>query len=509
MPARDGVDSGSAKTSAPDQKAPPAAAQIPLAVAGEAPLAARRGVYVPRNDRPTSDAARTAESVPGGDAAAAEVPDDAMPGRFTGLANALPFRDLQLPHALQTGPFRKYWLGQMVALSGTWMQNTGSQLVVLSLTSSAVAIGTINVVSAIPLLLFSLFGGVIADRLDRRRIIIVTQSMLGIISLIFAFLIWSERIEYWHILIIAAIAGTIMSFELPAAQAFVSELVDRDDLPQALALNSASFNATRTVGPAIAGVVIGAFGTAAAFVINAMSLLAPISVLLGLGKTMKPRTSAKKRPAAGSSLKEGILHIRTHEDLLGLVMLSAMFSFLVFPNLLVLMPLYITEVLGGSDNWVAIMISVLGAGSLVGSFTMLRGSRLEAAAGKRLRIGMAGLTVGLLWLALAPNPWVAIPGVMIAGFSFTTSNTQVMTRLQQLAPDEMRGRVMSANSLAFNGMMPFATMAIALLSELIGQSLVMGLCAVLVSIGSVLMWRRYIWQAFVPVPPATEPAPTG
>jgi MFS family permease len=440
-----------------------------------------------------------------GDAPAA-APVVGNPGRFAFFPSSLPFRDIRLPHALQTGPFRKYWSSQLVSLSGTWMQNTGSQLVVLSLTSSAVAIGAINVVSAIPLLLFSLYGGVIADRLDRRRIIIATQCMLGIISLVFAFLIWSDRIEYWHILVIAAVAGTVMSFELPAAQAFVSELVDRDDLPQALALNSASFNATRTVGPAVAGVVIGALGTAAAFLINAMTLLAPISVLLGLRTVMKPPVRARKRTTGSSSLKEGIRHIRTHEDLLGLVMLSAMFSFLVFPNLLVLMPLYVTDVLGGSDSWVAIMISVLGAGSLVGSFTMLRGSRLEAAAGKRLRIAMVGLTVGLLWLALSPNPWVAIPGVMIAGFSFTTSNTQVMTRLQQLAPDEMRGRVMSANSLAFNGMMPFATMAIALLSEVIGQHLVIGLCAVLVSIGSVLMWRRYVWQAFVPVQPVVVPA---
>ena len=494
MHARDGVDTGSAKTSASKVTAPPAAPRAGV----ETTPAARRHVYVPRSNPPTSPTAALAEG-----------PDEVVPGRLAGLASTLPFRDMQLPHALQTGPFRGYLVAQTIALSGTWMQNTGSQLVVLSLTSSAVAIGTINVVSAIPLLLFSLSGGVIADRLDRRRIIITTQCIVGIISLIFAYLIWSELIEYWHILVIAAVAGTVMAFQLPASQAFVAELVDRDDMPQALALNSASFNATRTVGPAIAGVVIGALGTASAFVINAASLLAPIWVLLRLGKMMRPRVKATVRSTGGSSLKEGINHIRTHEDLLGLVLLSAMFSFLVFPNLLVLMPLYVTEVLGGSDSWVAIMISVLGVGSLVGSFTMLRGSRLESAAGKRLRVAMAGLTVGLLWLAFSPNPWVAIPGVMISGFSFTTSNTQVMTRLQQLAPDEMRGRVMSANSLAFNGMMPFATMAIALLSELIGQSQVMALCAVLVSIGSVLMWRRYIWQAFVPLHPADEPAPTG
>lgn len=385
------------------------------------------------------------------------------------------------------------------------MQNTGSQLVVLSLTSSALLIGAINVVSALPLLLFSLYGGVIADRFDRRRILIVTQSMLGVISLMYAFLIWRDLIEYWHILVVAGFAGVVLAFELPAAQSFVSELVERDDLPQALALNSASFNATRTIGPAFAGIVIGALGTAAAFLINAITLLAPISVLLGLRKVIKPPVRSGVRVSGLTSLKAGIRHIRTHEDLLGLVYLSSLFSFLVFPNLLVLMPLYVTDELGGSDSWVAIMISILGLGSLAGSITLLRGSRLEAAAGKRLRVAMAGLAIGLFWLAVAPDPWWAIPGLMVAGFSFTTGNIQIMTRLQQLAPDEMRGRVLSVNSLAFNGVMPFATIAIAGVSELIGQHIVIGICAVLVGIGSVLLWRRYAWQAFV-TPPVPEPA---
>jgi MFS family permease len=445
-------------------------------------------------DRGTTRAGRTAPRV--GEA-----------GRFAFLPSSLPFRDIQLPHALQTGPFRKYWISQLISLAGTWMQNTGSQLVVLSLTSSAVLIGAINVVSALPLLLFSLYGGVIADRLDRRRILIVTQSMLGIISLAYAFLIWQDLIEYWHILVVAGFAGIVMAFELPAAQAFVSELVDRDDLPQALALNSASFNATRTIGPAFAGIVIGAFGTAVAFVINALTLLAPISVLFGLRKVIKPPVRSASRISGLAALKVGMNHIRTHDDLLGLVYLSALFSFLVFPNLLVLMPLYVTDGLGGSDSWVAIMISILGVGSLTGSITMLRGSRLEAAAGKRLRVAMAGLALGLIWLALAPNPWWAIPGIMVAGFSFTTGNTQIMTRLQQLAPHEMRGRVMSVNSLAFNGVMPFATMAIAGVSELIGQHIVIGICAVLVGIGSLLLWRRYVWQAFDTPPPVAEPVP--
>lgn len=412
--------------------------------------------------------------------------------------------------ALQRGPFKRYWSSQIVSLAGGWMQNTAASLVVLSLTSSAIAIGALNVVAALPLLLFSLYGGVIADRMDRRQIIIVTQSMIGCISLIYAALIFTDRLEYWHMLVLSAAAGTIMAFELPAAQSFVSELVDREDLPEALALNSASFNATRTIGPALAGVVIGAIGTASAFVINAFTLLAPISVLISLKGKIKPVARPPGRKTGLASLKEGMHHIRTHDDLLGLVYLSAAFSFLVFPNLLVLMPLYVKEHLGGGDGWVAMMISLIGLGSLAGSIGMLRGSRLEAAAAGRLRRAMAGLVIGMAWLALSSNPWVAVPGILIAGYSFTTGNTQISTRLQQLAPDELRGRVLSVNSLAFNGVMPFATMGVSFLSAAIGQSWVILGSAVLLVGASILLWKRYVWKAFVaPEPVVVEVVPAG
>ena len=449
---------------------------------------------------PTGDAPDVT-SKPGRRVRSAPVPG--QPGRFAFLPSSLPFRDINLPHALQKGPFRSYWTSQLIALSGSWMQNTASSLVVLSLTTSALAIGAINVVSAIPLLLLSLHGGVVADRFDRRLIVLIAQVLVGLISLTYAALIISDLLAYWHVLVLAAVAGTIMAFSLPASQSFVAELVSREDLPEAMALNSASFNGTRTVGPALAGVVIGIFGTASAFLINAVTLLAPIWTLVRL-KDVLPAHRTRARASGAGAMKEGMRYIRTHDDVLGLVLLSAVFSFLVFPNLLVLMPLYISEVLGGGDGWISIMISVLGLGSLAGSIGILRGSRLEAAAGKRLRQAMAGLAIGLVWLGAAPlvglpeTPWLAVPGVLVAGFSFTTGNTQISTTLQQLAPDAMRGRVLSANSLAFNGVMPFATIAIAGLSQLIGQPAVMLGCAVLMVGLCLWLWRRYVWRAFVP-----------
>lgn len=419
---------------------------------------------------------------------------------LAGLVARTPLRNFQPPMALQRGPFKRYWSSQIIALAGGWMQNTAASLVVLSLTSSALMIGALNVVAALPLLILSLFGGVLADRLDRRKIILTTQSIMVCISLTYAYLIFTDRLEYWHLLALSALAGSVMSFDQPAAQAFVVQLVHRDDLPEALALNSASFNATRSIGPAVAGIVVSAVGMAAAFLINALSLLAPISVLLSLKNQVKPLKRPANRPSGLASMKEGMGYIRTHDDLLGLVMLSAVFSFLVFPNLLVLMPLYVRDHLGGGNGWVSIMISMMGVGSLVGSIGMLRGSRLESAAAKRLRRSMIGLAIGMVWLGFAPNLWVAIPGILISGYSFTTGNTQISTRLQQLAPDEMRGRVLSANGMAFNGVMPFATLLIAFLSQTIGQSYVMLGCAVLLLIATSWLWKRYVWQAFVPPP---------
>jgi len=433
-------------------------------------------------------------------------PTPGQPGRLALLSSKLPMRDLQLPQALQRGPFRRYWSSQIVSLAGGWMQNTAASLVVLSLTSSAVAIGALNVVSALPLLLLSLHGGVVADRFDRRRIIMTTQVVMLAISLVYAVLIVADRLEFWHMLALSALAGTIMAFSLPATQAYVAELVSRRDLPEALALNSASFNATRTIGPAIAGVVIGALGLASAFFINAASMLVPLWVLLGLRDEVPPSPKQRAKASGTSAMRDGIHHIRTHDDLLGLVLLSAVFSFLVFPNLLVLMPLYVDDVLGGGEGWVSAMISVLGVGSLAGSIGILRGSRLEVAAGKRLRRSMAGLAIGIAWLAVSQNPWMAIPGILIAGHSFTTGNTQISTTLQQLAPDDMRGRVLSVNSLAFNGVMPFATLLVAGLSQVLGQPAVMLGCAVLLVGASYWLWRRYVWQAFVPPEASAIPA---
>jgi MFS family permease len=387
-----------------------------------------------------------------------------------------------------------------VALLGLWTQNTAAQLVILSLTSSAFLIGMINIVSAVPLLLLSLLGGVVADRHDRRKIIMSTQAVIAGLSAVWAVLIVTDTIAYWHVLVLAAIGGTIVSFDLPAGQAFLAQLVRREDMPEAIAINSASINATRSFGPALAGLVIGAFGTAVAFASHTLALLVFVAVIFSL-HALLPKTERKPATISGvAALKAGLSHIRKSDDLLGLVGTTALFSFLAVPSLLVLMPLYVTKVLGGGDGWVPAMTSVFGLGSLVAAITMFRSSRHELAAGRRLRLTAFGLSAGLLWLALSPNPWAAIPGVLISGCAFELGLIQIQTRLQQLTPDDMRGRVLSVNGLAFNGVMPFATLSISAASEAIGLPLVTGFCASVLAVGSFFLWKRYTWKAFVPPP---------
>jgi len=453
------------------------------------PLDTANDTIVPNRRRPGWDRKRRPPRT---------APTVGNPGAFTPLAWRPGQWAFQVPAALQHPPYRRFWLGQIVALMGLWTQNTAAQLVILSLTSSAFLIGAINIVSAIPLLLLSLVGGVVADRFDRRRILMFTQGVLASLSIAWSVLILTDRIAYWQVLVLAVAGGSVASFDLPAGQAFLTQIVRREDLPEAIALNSASINATRSIGPAVAGVVIGVLGTAVAFLAHSLALAIFVGFIASLGRMVTPAETRTVRGQGLESLRVGLRHIRHSDPLLGLVGMTALFSFFAVPGLLVLMPLFVTDTLAGGDGWVPATTSIFGLGSLLAAITIFRSSKTEPAAGRRLRLTAFGLTGGLLWLALSPTPWVAIPGVMLSGFSFEMGLIQVQTRLQQLAPDAMRGRVLSVNGLAFNGVMPFSTLSISAASTVFGLHAVLAGCAIALAVGATLVWRRYTWQAFAP-----------
>jgi MFS family permease len=397
-----------------------------------------------------------------------------IPRRFCGFAE-------RCPSVLSNQLFRRYWGSQIVSMTGTWMQQVAQSLVVLSLTHSALAVGAVGIAGSLPLLLLTLHGGIMADRYDRRKILIVTQTALGTFAAIFALLISSGAISYWQVILLALMLGVTTAFEIPASQAFVPELVNSDELPQAIALNSAAFNGARLVGPALAGVAIAVAGIAAAFAINAVSFLAVIAVLVSMRG--RPAVTREVAPSARQALEAGLTYVRQRPQLAGLIGFAGVTSLLIFPHITVLLPLYVTEVLDAGPGWVGGLLSCIGFGSLLGALTMLKAGRSPRGAKRRIALAAGGMTLGMAGLSVAQSPFIAAPIAILLAFSLSLGMAQVATRVQQMATDEIRGRIMSIYALAFTGITPIAVLLVSGLAESVGQAESLLICAIAYGVG--------------------------
>ena len=422
--------------------------------------------------------------------------------RAESLSRRLGAGAIAVPPVLRNRAFRHYWLGQVVSMTGTWMQQVAQSLVVLSLTTSALAIGAVGIAGSVPLLLLTLHGGIVADRYDRRRILLAAQATLAVLAATFAVLIAGGGVAYWHIVVLAVLLGTTTAFELPAGQAFVPELVGSEELPQAIALNSAAFNAARLVGPALAGVAIATVGLAAAFAANAVSFLAVIAVLLGMrGHRVRPRDVP---PSALRAMGQGIGYVRSQPQLAGLIGLAGATSLLVFPHVTVLLPLYVTGVLGAGSGWVGGMLSCIGFGSLLGALTMLKAGRSSRGARRRIGGAAAGMALGLVGLAVARDPLAAAPVAVLLAFCMSLGMAQVATTIQQLAPDELRGRIMSVYALAVTGTTPLAVLVVSGSAEAVGQPWTLLACGVAYAAGTAVLA-----VAFLRAEPGRTPSGAG
>jgi len=405
---------------------------------------------------------------------------------------------------LENLQFRRYWLSQIVSMTGSWMQQVAQSLVVLTLTTSALAVGAVGIVGSLPLLLLTLHGGIIADRCDRRRILMVTQSAFVLLAIIFALLIAGDVITYWQILLLALLLGTTSAFDIPASQSFIPELVEKEELPQAVALNSAAFNGARLVGPALAGIVIALAGIAAAFTINAFSFVAVIAVLVSMRgfACVKREVPASARQA----FEEGLTYVRHRRFLAGLILTAGATSMMIFPHITVLLPLYVTEVLDSGAGWVGGLLSCIGFGSLLGALTMLKVGRSANGARRRILLFTAGMTIGLLGLAIAHHPLVAAPAAIGLAFCLSLGSAQIATLVQQLAPDELRGRITSIYALAVTGITPIAVLVDSVLIEVVGQPAAMMTCAVAYTVAIFTLAGSFL-RSDAPIP-VTEAAVT-
>lgn len=357
--------------------------------------------------------------------------------------------------ALRHRDFRLFWSGQFVSLVGTWMQSVAQAWLVLVLTNSALLLGVVTALQFLPILTLSLLGGVVADRLPRRRILLVTQFSAMVLAFVLAALTAADAVQIGHVMVLALLLGIVNSVDMPTRQAFVVELVSREDLRNAIALNSASFNAARLVGPAVAGLAIGWVGLAGAFFINGLSFLAVIAGLLLVRTGRRPPLRAVPTTTLWEDLREGLQYVAgTPTVRLVVLLVAALGTFGM--NMSVLVPLLAREVLQAGAVGFGLLTSALGAGSLLAAMLL---AVLGQAPRRRLLLGSAAV-LGLFQVALAgvQQFGVAVLLLMGTGFAMIFFTTLANIALQTSTPDALRGRVMSVYATVFVGTTPFGSL---------------------------------------------------
>jgi len=369
--------------------------------------------------------------------------------------------------ALAHRNFRLFFIGQGISLIGTWMQNVGEGWLILTLTNSPFYVGLTSALSSLGVLLFSLYAGVIADRTDKRRFIVFMQVAFMLEAFAVAILVWTGVIQVWHVLTLATLLGIASAFDIPMRQSFVYDMVGKDDLMNAIALNSSLFNGARVIGPAIAGLLIGTVGIAACYFLNGLSYIA---VIVGLLMMTLPRVQrVESTVSAWAGFREVLVYLRNDARLRVLMILTAILSIFGFPYL-TMMPVFARDVLHRGAGGYGALTSSVGIGAVLGALGVaLRSSRIRARG--RLML-MGGTAFGILLILFAGSRSLGLSMVLLglAGCAMIVNNSITNTLLQMAAPDHLRGRIMGFYSFVFVGMAPFGAFLFGIVAEHTGVS---------------------------------------
>jgi len=373
-------------------------------------------------------------------------------------------REWNLPTALRALRHRNYrlfWFGQLISLVGTWMQMTAQQWLVYRLTSSPLALGAVMFLASLPVTLFSLFAGVVVDRADKRKFLILVQSAMMLLAFTLAALTYTGVVQYWHVLGLALLLGLANTFDMPTRQAFNVELVGKDDLMNAIALNASIFNGARLVGPAVAGLLVARVGEALAFALNGLSFLA---VIAGLTLMRLPAPARRDGPITPlADLKEGLGYIAHNRAALALVLVAAVPSIFGFPYTS-LLPVMAGDVLKMQADGYGLLVSSVGLGALIGAVSL-------ASLGNFKRKGLLVTTATFVFagavaaFSLSRFTPLSMLALVFAGWGMTTHLATTNTLLQLQLPDALRGRVMSAYLWAVVGMAPAGSLLLGSLAE--------------------------------------------
>ncbi len=390
----------------------------------------------------------------------------------TTVPRRLPF-NLRLPdsvNALGERDFRVVWIGQAISMTGTWMQMIAQGLLVLTLWNSAFALGALNFANAVPALVVMLFGGVLADRADKRRILLITQGIMCALAVAVGLLVVADAVQYWMLILATVLLGVAFGYDMPAYQAFLPELVPPEKIGQVVALNSSTFHGTRMVGPAMAGTIIGAFGLAAAYFLNAASFIAVIFSLLIVRRRHVERAEGPAMSAI-DGLKEGVRHARGRANLRVFLTLTAITTTFIFPIIAVLTPFYVKNVLHDGPGVLGVLWAGSGVGAVLGAIALIVWNNEHRVA--RLWLAALVAPAGLIAMAITREAAVAVVAQAFVSFAFSSQLGLIQTMIQESTPQQFRGRVMSLHGITFNGTMPFAALAASGLAVAFGLPFVM------------------------------------
>lgn len=387
--------------------------------------------------------------------------------------------------ALRHRNFQLFFGGQLISLIGTWMQSVAQAWLVYRKTGSSLLLGSVGFASQIPVFLVAPLGGIAADRCNRHRVVISTQIASMILALILAALTLSHRVEVWHIFVLAALLGVVNAFDIPARQAFLVDMVGKEDLMNAIALNSSMFNGARIVGPAIAGILVASIGEGWCFFANGISYIA---VIIGL---LMMHIECPRRPDTSGSPLEDIIEgfrfasrtgpIRAILLLLGLVSLVAM-------PYTVLMPVFADKILHGGARGLGILMGSTGVGALLGALTLASREGVRGL-GRWVALSCGGFAVSLILFSFSRYFWLSAALLLPVGFCMMLQMSSSNTLIQSMVPDHLRGRVMAMYSMMFMGMAPFGALLGGALADKLGAPLTVAMGATACLGGAALFYR--------------------
>ncbi len=378
--------------------------------------------------------------------------------------------------------YRLFFGGQFISLIGTWMQQIAMTWLVYRLTNSAFLLGIVGFASQMPSFLLSPFAGVLADRLNRHRVVIATQVLAMVQALILAILTLTSTISIWHIIVLSTFLGLVNAFDIPARQSFLLDMIEnKEDLGNAIALNSSMFNGARLIGPSIAGLVIAAIGEGPCFLLNALSFIAVIAALLAMRLPAQ-----KKKPQHRGMLhgfKEGFNYAFGFMPIKYILILLALVSMMGMPYS-VLMPIVAKDILHGGPHTLGFLMGATGIGALTGALYLASRKSVIGLA-RWIALSAAIFGIGLVGFSFSRSLWISMALLFVVGFGIMVQMAASNTILQTIADDDKRGRVMSFYTMAFMGIAPFGSLMAGSLAGEIGAPLTLFISGIACMIGAI------------------------